>query len=102
LTRADDAARSAGDAVSQVQAGYGDSRRRVLVATSDGRLAEDDQVRTRFNVVCIATGDTGMQTGYESVARTLGFEVFDQVDVDEVARTAAQRALSKLAARPAP
>ncbi|HVX20226.1 MAG TPA: TldD/PmbA family protein [Acidimicrobiales bacterium] len=102
LTRADDAARSAGGAVSQVQAGYGDSRRRVLVATSDGRLAEDDQVRTRFNVVCIATGDTGMQTGYESVARTVGFEVFDQVDVDEVARTAAVRALSKLAARPAP
>jgi TldD protein len=102
LTRADDTARSAGAAVSQVQAGYGDSRRRILVATSDGRLAEDDQVRTRFNVVCIATGDTGMQTGYESVARTVGFEIFDDVDVDDVARTAATRALSKLNARPAP
>ncbi len=102
LTRADDTARSAGAAVSQVQAGCGDSRRRILVATSDGRLAEDDQVRTRFNVVCVATGDTGMQTGYESVARTVGFEIFDDVDVDDVARTAATRALSKLDARPAP
>lgn len=102
LTRADEAARSAGGAVSQVQAGYGDSRRRIQVARSDGLLAEDDQVRTRFNVVCVATGDTGMQTGYESVARTLGFEVFDEEDVEELARVAAGRALSKLSARPAP
>ena len=102
LTRADDAARSAGASISQVQVAYGDSRRRFLVARSDGLLAEDDQVRTRFNVVCVATGDTGMQTGYESVARTEGFEVFDQADVAELARTAAARALSKLSARPAP
>ncbi len=102
LFRADDTARTAGAAVSQVQAGYGDSRRRVLIANSEGLTAEDDQVRTRFNVVAVATGDTGMQTGYESVARTEGWEVFERVDVDDVARTAADRALSKLAARPAP
>ena len=102
LARADDAARAAGGSVSQVQAGYGDSRRRFLVANSEGLLAEDDQVRTRFSVVCVATGDTGMQTGHESVARTEGFELFDRVDVDEIARTAARRALSKLSARPAP
>ncbi|MHB8221010.1 MAG: TldD/PmbA family protein [Acidimicrobiales bacterium] len=102
LTRADESARSTGAAVSQVQASYGDSRRRILVARSDGVHAEDDQVRTRFNVVCVATGDTGMQTGYESVARTAGFEVFDGTDVAELARTAATRALSKLSARPAP
>jgi len=102
LVRADEAARSAGDAVTQVSAGYGDSRRRILVASSEGRLAEDDQVRTRFNVSCVATGDTGLQTGYESVARTEGFEVFERVDVEDVARTAARRALSKLSARPAP
>ena len=53
-------------------------------------------------MVCVATGDTGMQTGYESVARTEGFEVFDEVDVEELARTAARRALAKLSARPAP
>ena len=102
LTRADEAGRAAGGAVSQVQAGYGDSRRRILVANSEGLLAEDDQVRTRFSVVCVATGDTGMQTGHESVARTEGFELFDRVDVDDIARTAARRALSKLSARPAP
>jgi TldD protein len=102
LSRADDAARSAGGAITQVQVGYGDSRRRVLIASSEGVHSEDDQIRTRFNVSCVATGDSGMQTGYESVARTEGFEVFGRVSVEEVARIAATRALGKLDARPAP
>ena len=102
LTRADEAARGAGAAVSQVSASYADSRRRVLVANSDGVLVDDDQVRTRFAVSCVAVGDTGMQTGYEASALTVGFELFESVDVEEIATTAARRALVKLAARPAP
>jgi TldD protein len=102
LTRADEAARATGDAVTQVQAGCGSSRRQVLIANSEGLLARDEQARTRFSVSCVATGDTGLQTGFESAARTLGFELFDEVSVEELARLAAGRALSKLAARPAP
>ena len=102
LRRADEAARAGNGAIRQVMAGYGDSRRRILVANSDGLLADDDQVRTNFRVTAVAAGDTGMQTGYESTGFTLGFELFDRVDVEELARTAARRALTKLRARPAP
>ena len=102
LTRADDVARSAGGAISQVSVSYGDNRRHILVANSDGLLAEDDTVRTFFAVSCVATGDTGMQTGRESIGHTVGFELFDMYDIDELARGAAGRALTKLAARPAP
>ena len=102
LTRADEAARSVGDAISQVSVSYGDNRRRILVANSDGLFVEDDTVRTFFAVSCVATGDTGMQTGRESVGHTIGFELFDMYDVDQLARNAADRALTKLAARPAP
>lgn len=102
LLRANDAARSVGDAISQVSVSYGDNRRRILVANSDGLLVEDDTVRTFFAVSCVATGDTGMQTGRESVGHTIGFELFDMYDVDQLARNAADRALTKLAARPAP
>jgi TldD protein len=102
LLRADDAARSSGGAIAQVSVGYGDSRRRIVVANSDGLLTTDDQVRTRMFVTCVATGDTGMQTGYESLARTIGFELFDEVAVEEIAERAARRALGKLSARPAP
>ena len=102
LSRADEVARSAGAAIAQVSAGYGDSRRRILVANSDGVLVEDDQVRNRLSVMCVATGDTGLHTGYESLARTVGFELFDRHAVEDVATEAARRALVKLKARPAP
>ncbi len=102
LTRADEAARAAGDAITQVQVGCGDSRRRVLIANSEGLLAQDEQIRTRFNVVCVANGDTGMQTGYESLARTEGYEIFERHRVEDIAAVAAARALTKLSARPAP
>ncbi len=102
LQRADDVARSEGDAIRQVSVGYADSHRHILVANSDGLLTEDDQVRTRFMVQCVALGDTGMQTGMEGPGRTVGFEIFDEIDPDEVARTAARRAMTMLNARPAP
>jgi TldD protein len=102
LTRADEAARSTGDAITQVSVGVGDGRRRVLIANSEGLYATDDQIRTRFNVQCVANGDTGMQTGYESLARTEGFEIFDRHAVEDIAHAAAARALTKLSARPAP
>ena len=102
LRRADEAARAAGGAIRQVSAVYGDNRRRILVANTEGVLAADDQVKTRFAVSCVATGDGGMQTGRESVGATVGFELFNSVEVEELARNAALRALTKLAARPAP
>ena len=102
LKRADDAARSTGSAIVQVSAGYADSRRRILVANSDGLLADDEQVRTILRVLAVAAGDAGMQTGYESLGETIGFELFDRHDVEEIARRAARRALTKLDARPAP
>ena len=102
LTLANEAARAQGSAISQVSARYGDSRRRILVANSDGVLAEDDQVRTLFSVSCVASGDTGLQTGRESTGRTVGFELFDEADVEEMGRRAAERAITKLSARPAP
>ncbi len=102
LLRADDLARSKSDSIVQVSAGYADSRRRILVANSEGLLSGDDRVRTRFSVVCVASGDTGMQTGYETVALTVGFELFDMHSVEDVAAEAARRAVTKLSARPAP
>jgi TldD protein len=102
LRRADEAARAEGGSIRQVRARYGDSRRRILVANSDGLLSEDDQVRTLFVVSTVAFGDTGMQTGYESLGRTVGFELFDRYQVEDIARTAARRAITKLVARPAP
>ena len=84
LERADHAARAASDSIRQVSATYADTRRRILVANSDGLLVEDDAVRTRFMVNCVAIADTGMQTGMEAPGRSIGFEYFDEIDPEEV------------------
>ena len=102
LRRIDESARAAGGEIVQVSAGYGDSVKRVLVANSDGLLAEDDVVRCLLRISTVADGDTGQQTGFTSLGHTIGFEVFDQVDVEELARDAARQAITKLGARPAP
>ena len=102
LQRGDEAARASGAAVTQVTAFCSDSRRRIQIANSDGLLTGDDVTRTIFGISVVAAGDTGMQTGYESIAATVGFELFDEADVEEIARIAAGRAITKLSARPAP
>ena len=102
LLMANEMARAEGAAITQVSARYADSHRRMLVANTDGTLGTDEQVKTLFSISAVASGDTGMQTGRESIGRTVGFELFDTYEVGDLARTAAQRAITKLAARPAP
>lgn len=102
LARVDAAARSVDDHISQVSCRYGDNRRTFVVANSRGIFGGDDQVKSSFSVTCVAVGDGGMQTGRESIGHTVGFEIFDRYDVEELARTAARRAITKLKARPAP
>ena len=66
----------------------------------DGVLAEDDQVRTLFSVSCRERRHRSA-TGRESTGRTVGFELFDEADVEEMG-DAAERAITKLSACPAP
>jgi TldD protein len=102
LQRAEAAARAEGDAIRQVTVRVADSRRHILVANSDGLLAGDDQVKTLFTVACVAAGDAGMQTGRRTTGFTIGWELFDRLDVEEEAREIARQAIEKLGARPAP
>ena len=96
LQRMDEAARGAGGSIVQVSAGYGDSSKHMLVANTDGVFITDRQVRTLVRITAVANGDTGMQTGSQSAGHTMGFELFDHIDVEDLARDAARIALTKL------
>jgi TldD protein len=102
LKLADEIARSQGGEISQVMAGIGDASRRILVANTDGTFSADHQVRTRFAIQTVAVGDTGMQTGYQPIAATRGFEHLTDERISEAAAEAANRAIAKLQAVPAP
>ena len=102
LTEVDEIARSVNGAVTQVSAGLSDSYRSVLIANSDGVFVTDEVTRVLFRVSVVADGDLGMQTGAESLGFTGGWEVFDRYSLADLATEAAEQAVRKLHARPAP
>lgn len=102
LRAADEAARSAGPEVRQVVATYMEVRQRVLIANSDGVLAEDDRTRLRFAVKVIAGRDGQIQTGFEAPGHSGGFELLDERPAAELGSKAAQKAIRLLDARPSP
>jgi TldD protein len=101
LRAADESARSAGDAVTQVQASYVEGRRRIAVANSEGLHAADDRTRVRLGVQVVARGDGVVETGFETLGGHRGFELVDGA-AEEIALQAANKALVLLAADPAP
>ena len=102
LSIVDRVVRGVDPSIVQVSAGYGDTTRRILVANSDGVFATDEQVRSLMRVQAIAQGDGAPQTGYDSLGHTIGFELFDEEAVEQLAMRAARQAVTKLTARPAP
>lgn len=102
LQKANDAARSQGAEVRQVTVSYADVRQKVLIASSDGHLAEDDRTRVRFAVQVVAARDGEIATGFEAPGHSGGFELLEAYDVEELGTSAASKAVRMLDARPSP
>ena len=88
--------------VKQVKVIYGDSLRERAMINSDGEWAEE--VNTSILFVCQAVAGQGdiIQTGYEPVGGSMGFELFDKHTPEEIAGIAVDRAVMMLGARKAP
>jgi len=99
---ANKAAREADNRVKQVAVGYGDVEQQVTIANSDGSFQEDLRLRTRIIMNVVAQDGDVIQTGFESLGGLQGFEIFDDTDVSQLAKSAAQRAVAMLDAKPAP
>jgi TldD protein len=99
---AEAAARAADRRVVQVRVTYADRLQRVRVASSAGPDVEEVRSQVLLGVHCVAAEGDLVQTGYESAGGLGGLEIISQADPEEVARTAARRAVLQLTARPAP
>ncbi|MCA9773144.1 MAG: TldD/PmbA family protein, partial [Myxococcales bacterium] len=103
VRRGNAAARGFGNLVQQVQVVYRDSVQDVLIANSLGELSEDRRVQTVYFVQVVAANSDGLiQTGYEPVGGFEGFEIFERMPPEDIARVAAERALGMLRATKAP
>jgi TldD protein len=96
-------------AVRQVAVGYGDSTQSVWIAVADrsnggwvASLSEDHRTQgvLRLNVTA-GEGDL-LQTGYQALGETRGFELFTAEAVARTAQEAVRLALQALIAQPAP
>jgi TldD protein len=102
LRAADDAARSAGAEVRQVVATYSDIHQKVLIASSDGRIAEDDRTRVRLACQVVAARGDRIQTGFDAPGHSGGFELLERHPAAEVGSKAAGAALRMLESKPSP
>ena len=101
LRACDERARAAGAEVTQVRVGYAESRREVEIYNSEGRAAADDRTRVRLSAQVVARRGERVETGTDTRGGHAGFELVAQ-DPEEVAATAARRALTLLDAVDAP
>ncbi|HSR94510.1 MAG TPA: TldD/PmbA family protein [Solirubrobacterales bacterium] len=101
LRELDERARSAGGEIAQAMASYGEARREVAIANSEGLFSGDDRTRVRIGAQAVARRGERVETGAETLGGHRGFELFDG-DPAAIAATAAGKALTLLDAGPAP
>lgn len=88
--------------ITQTKAGCLDVTKEVLIANTEGLWAEETRVRTRFTIEAIASSEKEKQGGHLGPGGSVGFELFDMIDVEMVAREAARTAVVMLGAKPCP
>src|SRR2546422_11093462 len=102
LRRANEIARGLDPRIHQVTATYGESVQEVLIANSDGLFRTDTRVRLNLAVHTVAKQGDVLESGFEAIRGTAGFEMLTDEAVDQAARDAARRAVLNVGAEPAP
>ncbi|HQJ10091.1 MAG TPA: TldD/PmbA family protein, partial [Deltaproteobacteria bacterium] len=102
VSRADKAAWGKDPSVIQVKVMYGDGMRHVLIANSKGFIVQDKRDSIVFVVQGVVAGDSLVETGYEPIGGTRGFELLEEIPPELIAERALSRALQTLHARRAP
>lgn len=85
-----EAARNYDDVISQVTINYLEEEQNVQIANTHGLLVTDSRVRTRYSVQSVACKDNEMQVGTNNPGASMGYEFFETIDVEEVAREASR------------
>ena len=86
----------------QVTAVLSDTEEEVMIANSDGFYSKDFSVKTFLAVSIIAVKGSEVRTGYKSLAKTKGLELFNEKKPEDVALEAAIMAINMLDAVNAP
>lgn len=95
-------ASSYSDEITQTRMSYMDTVQDVCIINSEGLWVTDKRVRTRAALSAVASDDKEKQTGYFGPGASRGFEFYDDIDLDGLAREAARSACTMLKAASCP
>lgn len=82
--------------ITQVNGHFLDVDHNILIATSEGLLAEDRQIRSRIFISAIASKNGENQTGSDAPGARKGLELFEEFDPKAVGTEAARQAVTML------
>ena len=102
VNRANEVARKLDSRVRQVKVLYRDVSQSASIANSEGLWVEGERVGMVFSVQVVSSQEDIIQTGYEPIGGTMGFELFELCPPEKVAEIATRRSLLMLSARKAP
>lgn len=102
MERANQAALDYDPRIALALVNYNDEIRSRTLATSEGVYLSDSQPLLFFIVQAMSVGGGARHMGRERLSRHSGFEMFDEVSPEEVARTCARESIAMLEATDAP
>ncbi len=102
LQRADATARELDKRIVKVRAAMSDISSHVMIACSDGRLAEDFRPMAETYVACVAEDKGRREENWFSFGLRRGFECCTPANIDDLAVAAASRTLVLFEAKPPP
>lgn len=75
-----------------------DWEQNVLVVNSKGVYQNDERHYARVVLMAVAKDENSMQQAFEGPGRACGFEIFDEIDLESLAKETAQSAITLLTA----
>ncbi len=102
MRRADEAALSYDPKIKMASISYYDEIRGRTIANSEGLFLQDELPLLFFIVQTLGVGENSRHMSRERLSRHSGFEMFDEVTPEDVARAAAREAVVMLEAEDAP
>lgn len=98
LSSASDTAFGYDSLITQTSMGYADSIQDICVINSEGLWVNDRRVRTRASVSAVASNEREKQVGYFGPGALKGYELYDSLNLNDIAIEAARSAVTMLKA----
>jgi len=102
LWKANAIAREYDKRINQVNVGFADTNKKIIIANSEGKWVEDIQTISRLVVGISAIEGNRRSRGYAYKGGTLGYEHYDEKLAEKLAKDAGRMAIAMLPAEDAP